>query len=60
MYLLGESEDEGASLLSAVPTDRTKGDGHKLKYLKYPLNKRKHSSTVRMVKLWNRLLRNVV
>jgi len=40
-YLMGENEHEGASLFSVVPLDRTRGNGHKLKHMKFHLNTRK-------------------
>ncbi|KAK4830187.1 hypothetical protein QYF61_009214 [Mycteria americana] len=32
----GGSKEEGARFLSVVPSDRTRGDGHKLEYRKLP------------------------
>ena len=46
-YLMGENEEEGASLFSTVPTDRTRGDGHKLKYMKFHLTQEYPFFTVR-------------
>ena len=41
-YLMRGKEEEGARLFSAVPTDRTRGNGHRLKTRKFNLNARKH------------------
>ncbi|KFV51823.1 hypothetical protein N328_01408, partial [Gavia stellata] len=35
-------------------------NGHKFKYIQFHLNTRKHFSTVRVVKLWNRFPREIV
>lgn len=57
-YLIGGKEDERARLFSVVPTDRTRGNGHKLKTVK--LNTRKHFFTVRVTEHWNRSPRFVL
>jgi len=43
-----------------VPSDRTRGKGHKLKRKKFQLNRRKNFFTLRVTEPWNRLPRGVV
>jgi len=43
-----------------VPSDRTRGNTHKLTYRKFQLNTRKNYFTLRVMEHWNRMPRGVV
>jgi len=59
-YLKDRCQEDGARLLSVVPSDRTRGSGHKLKQGKFRLNMRKNFFPLRVTEPWHRLPRGVV
>ncbi|GAB0188721.1 mitochondrial enolase superfamily member 1 [Grus japonensis] len=56
-YLKGGCHEEGAPV---VPSDRTRGNGHKLEHREFHLNMRKNFFTLRVTEHRNRLPREVV
>jgi len=59
-YLKAGCQEDGAKLFSAVPCDRTRGNGHKLKHRKFRMNMKKNFFPLRVMEHWKRLPREVV
>ena len=59
-YLQGGCQEDGAKLFSVVPSDRTRGNGHKLKQRKLQLKMRRNFFPLRGTEPWPRLPREAV
>jgi len=59
-YLQGGCQEDEARLFSVVPSNRTRGNGHKLKQRKFQLNMRKNFVPLRVTEPWPRLPREAV
>jgi len=59
-YLQGGGQEDRARLFPVVPSNRTRGNGHKLKQRKLQLNPRKNFFPLRVTEPWPRLPREVV
>jgi len=59
-YLKSGCQDDGAKLFSVVPSNRTRGNGHKVEHWMFRLSMTKNFFPLRVTEPWNRLPSEVV
>jgi len=59
-FVKGECKGDTARVFSAVPSDKTRGNGHRQKHRRFPLNIRKCFLPARVTEHWNRLSREAI
>jgi len=59
-YLKGGCQEDWTKPFSVVPSNRTRGSGHKLKQRKLQLSMRKNFFPLRVTEPWNNLPRELV
>jgi len=59
-YLQGGGQEDRARLFPVVPSDRTRGNGHKLRHRKFRLKMRRNFFPLRVMEPWPRLPREAV
>jgi len=59
-YFTGGCQEDGIRFVSVVPSNRTRGNGHKMKHKKFHLNMKTNLFTLRVTEHWNRLPRGAV
>lgn len=57
---MGRCQADGARLFSAVPSNRTRGNEHKLQHRKFQTNARKNFFRLRVTEHWDRLPRELL
>jgi len=60
LYIKGTYKKDGNKLFTKACSDRTRGNGFKLKEGRFRLDIRKKSFTTKVMRYWNRLSREVV
>lgn len=57
MYLKEGCKEVRDGLFSVIPSARTRGHGHNLEHMTFPLNTRQHINAVQVTEHWHRLSR---